>query len=169
MDVENKINLENDAFSKISFRKKKVVDRGKEHQTDDRAPINIHVGQSRFNIDPELMEADPDHVYAYIAYMDGSEPRQDYIDDATERDWWPVKRSEHPMLQQKYCNDVFRAKDESGDDYIKRGGQLLMKRPRDYHEAENAAFANLNKKHEEFSKSMKLFEHSYRGPIRPGF
>jgi hypothetical protein len=167
-NVTDKEKLENEAFSRISFRKKRTSERGKEHYERQRQSIGYVVGMSRFNIMQELMDNDPDHVYAFIAYMDGSEARQDLIDDATERDWWPVKRSDHPILERKYCNDVFRAKDVSGDDYIKRGGQLMMKRPRDIHDAEIAYFNSINRKSEEYSKQLRLFDHQYSGQVRPG-
>jgi hypothetical protein len=160
--------LENKAFESITFEKPKEKRKGTqrfhERDLDGRPSISFHTG-SRFNVPQEVMDADPEHQYAFIPYVQGGEPCQDVIDEATERGYWPVSKTEHPKLAQRYVNDLY-ATSNKGDDYVKRGGQIMMRRPKELHEAENSEFLRINQRNEQLSKSMVLFEQQRHGPLQ---
>lgn len=130
---------------------------------NERPPLDFSIG-SRFNIPKEITEADPDNIYGFIPYMAGGEQLQDIVDDAVERGWWPVLKSEHPILARRYLSDVFGKTEQC--DYIKKGGQIAMKRSRIDHDHEMDQYKQMDKRNEELRKTMVLFDKSNHGPLR---
>jgi hypothetical protein len=112
-----------------------------------------------------VRESDPDHVYAFVPYMSANQPWQESVDSACERGYEPVKKSEHPELSQRYVNDLFGKRDDFNNEYIRKGGQILMKRPKHLDDAENEEFLKINRRHEEMKKHMVIADESYRGPL----
>ncbi len=131
----------------------------------ERPALDFTIG-TRFNIPTEITEGDPDHQYGFIPYMANGEQLQDVVDDAVERGWWPVLKSEHPLLARRYLTDLYGSNKTDRDNYIIKGGQIVMKRLRSIHDAEQDKFKELDKRNETFRKSMVLFDESKRGPLR---
>jgi hypothetical protein len=172
--------LENQLFEGITFekpnpkeempedkpRERRFNSRAHQSRTsNERQALDYTMG-SRFNVPQEITEGDPDHQYGFVPYMANGEQLQDVVDDAVERGWWPVSKSEHPTLAKRYLTDLFGTNRTDQCDYIRKGGQIMMKISKEIHQAENAKWKSIDKKNEEFRKSMVLFDESRRGPLR---
>ncbi len=101
--------------------------------TEERPPI-VYSNGTRFNLPTDLINGDPDHKYSFIVYSSGNQEQKENYFEAIDRGYQPVRASEHPTLARRYNLSPFDRKEE--DDLIKRGGQILMKRPSDVHKAE---------------------------------
>lgn len=171
-------------FEGITFNKPEVIEEAEDLPQDDaprqkRASLRSKTARSsgerpaldftigtRFNVPTELIESDQDHQYGFIPYMANGEQLQDVVDDAVERGWWPVLKSENPILARRYLSDLFGSNKSDRDNYIIKGGQIMMKRPKHIHEQEAAQYKEIDKRQEAFRKTMVLFDESKRGPLR---
>lgn len=127
--------------------------------TQARKPLLYSQG-SRFNIPKEVIDADPDHYYSFIVYSSMNEENRENFYDAIDRGYEAVKGSEHPILARRYDLSPFDKKVE--DDVIKRGGQILMKRPMEIHEEEMKIYNEHNHR-QEYMAEM----HRSRDPRQP--
>jgi hypothetical protein len=154
------------AFESITFKRptRPLPKKGSERDAEKRQSISFFQG-SRFNVPKSVRESDPDHVYAFVPYMTANMPWQESVDNACVRGYEPVKKSEHPELSQRYVTDLFGKREDFNNDYVRKGGQILMKRPKYLDDAENEEFLKNNRRHEEMSKHMILEDKSYRGPL----
>jgi hypothetical protein len=128
-----------------------------------RSPLNVATG-SRFNVPEAVTASDPEHQYGFIAYSSGAEILQNTVDVAVEKGWWPVKRSEHPSLAQRYFNVNG---DDDKADYVRKGGQILMKRLKEDHIAEQEAFRQ--QAEAQRSSYLNAQTHSHITPAHAGF
>lgn len=128
-----------------------------------RSPLNVVTG-SRFNVPEVVTASDPEHQYGFIAYASGAEILQNTVDVAVEKGWWPVKRSDHPALSQRYFNVNG---DDDKADYVRKGGQILMKRLKEDHIAEQELF----RQQAEAQRSSYLNAQNHSGivPTHTGF
>lgn len=130
--------------------------------TESRAPITFSEG-SGFNVPAHIRESDPNHSYAYIPYIcAGKELEHEYSDAIFNRGFQPVKATDHPSLSRRYHMSPFAERKD--DDLIKMGGQVLMKRPLEYKQAEDRVFDEkiardnyIRKMHSQNANDPRLF------------
>ena len=119
--------------------------------SNERPPIVFGSG-SRFNIPISVIKDDPDHAYSFVVYSSGNEEQKENYFDAIDRGYKPVPASEHPSLARNYELSPFERR-EDGDQLIRRGGQVLMKRPIELHDAENEHYDS-EKQRQEYMADM---------------
>ena len=146
---------EKDAFgSPISRRSRTTESRAFESRVpSQRSPI-VFGTASRFNVPAEVMKDDPDHKYGFVVYSSGNVEQRENFYEAMDRGWKPVPAAEHPSLARNYELSPFGNREE-GDQLIRRGGQILMKRPLDIHEAEEEHYDSEKKRQQYMSDMYK--------------
>lgn len=110
------------------------------YNMDERAPLreNMNWGNfGRFNIDPSIQARFPNHVLCWVVYSRKNEEDKDNYEDAIGRYYSPVLKSEIPEYDHDGYLSPFDQKERGNDQLIRRGGQVLMKRMKEYHKAEN--------------------------------
>lgn len=139
MTEEFKAAEETNDSAKISRRSRATDNRAFESRTvDDRPPIVWNKG-SRFNVPDSVLRSDEDHDYSYVVYSSGNIEQKENYYDAIERHYKPVAASEHPDLARNYELNPFGSRDE-GESLIRKGGQVLMKRRKEYGQAEKSHY-----------------------------
>lgn len=128
-------------------------------QASARPPLAYHalfgVG-SRFNVSDEVKDADPDHEYAYAPYACRNQDLSDDFDRTMERYWMPVEETLHPSLTRNRMVITVK-KRKSEDPYLRKGGQVMVRREKEYCEAERE-YHDSNKFHE--NKMIEMFKGS---------
>ena len=124
-----------------------------------KAPVSYMMG-SRFNLPEQLVENLRKSGYepGWIAYSRAKvEDKENYF-DAVDREYQPIMASEAPELSRKYDLNPFGSREE--DTLIRRGGQILMKRPIEAHLAEQQHY---NEIHMRQQQQSDLFRQSPNG------
>lgn len=106
-------------------------------KSQERAPM-AYQNISKYNLPEYICKNDPDHEYGWIVYMSSNHDANDNYYDARERGWDPVLASMHPELSRIYSMDPHGQSAEN--QFIRRGGQILMKRALEYLERENREY-----------------------------
>lgn len=139
---------------KYTRRSRALDSRNFESRTVDQRPTFVYRGGSKFNVPLDVTDSDPDHVYSYVVYSSGNfEQRENYY-EAMDRGWKPVAASQHPSLARNYNINPFGTRDE-GDQLIRKGGQVLMKRTIEEDDAEKAFYDAENRRQQYMSDMYK--------------
>lgn len=129
----------------------------------ERPPIVFNRG-SRFNVPESVLKSDDDHAYSYIVYSSGNIEQKENYNDAIDRFYQPVLASDHPDLARNYEMNPFG--DRGEEQLIKRGGQVLMKRKKEIHEAENAHYDAENYRQQYMAEMYKQADPRYPKPFK---
>lgn len=142
--------------SKSSRRSRSTENRNFEsREAGERSPIVWNRG-SRFNVPESVLKSDDDHAYSYICYSSGNEEQTENYWDAVDRHYKPVPPAEHPALSRDSGLSPFGNRDrDEGNNFIRKGGQILMKRKKEYHEAENAHYDAENHRQQYMAEMYK--------------
>ena len=115
-----------------------------------KAPVSYMMG-SRFNLPEQLVENLRKSGYepGWIAYSRAkTEDKENYF-DAIDREYQPILASEAPELARRYELNPFGNREE--DSLIRRGGQILMKRPIEAHQAEQKHYNEIHLRQQQHS------------------
>ena len=126
---------------------------------DDRMPEreNLNWGRfGRFNIDPAIQARFPNLVLAWIVYSHRNEEDRENYQDAVERKYMPVLKSEVPEYDQDAYLTPFDQSERGNDKLIRRGGQIMMKRLKTYHKAENDYWNNMHRQQQDINASCLM-------------
>jgi hypothetical protein len=108
--------------------------------------------QSRFNLPPAFLLKNREWVYSFVAFRsNGFECRDTYAEQCS-RYWAPVGLEEYEEQHMGTYRSPFGRKDDT-DGLVERGGQILMKRRRDIHDMEEAAYDKRNAESMKFLKT----------------
>ena len=110
------------------------------------------------------MKDDPDHKYSFVVYSSGNTDQKENYYDAMDRGWEPVPANEHPSLARNYELSPFGRIDE-GDQLIKRGGQILMKRTVELDEAEHRYYDSETQRQQYMADMYKQADPRYPKPF----
>lgn len=130
---------------------------------EERPPI-VFGGGTRFNVPPSVMKDDPDHVYGFVVYSSGNTEQKENYYEAMDRGWKPVPAAEHPSLSRGYEMTPFERREE-GDQLIRRGGQILMKRTTETHTAEQDYFDSEKQRQQYMADMYKQNDPRYPKPF----
>jgi hypothetical protein len=132
------------------------------HASHGHAPI-FSLNDSMFNLPKALREKNSDYICAFIPIEGRGNNNDPYggLDEAVNKYWWPIDRSEDPELSRRYFNIAGRNHDAN---LIKYKGQVAMKRLKTIHEQEMEMYNKLNQKNEELKKNMTLFDDGFKSP-----
>jgi hypothetical protein len=96
----------------------------------------------RFNIDPIIQARFPHHVLAWVVYTRANEEERENYEYAIERGYIPVMKEEIAEYNRSAYMSPFDREQKGNDQLIRRGGQIMMKRLKEDHEAESNYWAN---------------------------
>jgi hypothetical protein len=118
---------------------------------------------SVFNVPKEVQDSDPDHIYGFVPYLGNDDQSQNPFERAMEEEYWkPVERNEHPILARRYSDEILGRTHEFSK-YVRRRGQILVKRPKDVHKARLKEYENELKHQQDSQKHMKFWDKSRTG------
>lgn len=140
-EVENNEDLTSEDSPKFSRRSRTADHRSARSRAgDERAPI-VFAHVSQFNID-ETTRADKRYKFGYVPYIVGNDEVHLPYDNAVRKGWEKAPASEYSQLRRIH-DDPFRRRDAE-DDFIRNGGQLMMRRPIEIDEAEDQHYIEEN-------------------------
>lgn len=123
-------------------------------KAEERAPL-VYGSGSQFNVPEEIIKSDLDHKYCFVVRESmGEEQRENYY-RSTRRGFFPVLASEHPSLSRNYDEGPFKKVSEL-DKYICCGGQILMKRRKEDHDAEEEMYNIQNMRERNIAETFKV-------------
>lgn len=132
---------------------------------DERKPI-VFAHVSEFNINPSIL-ADTRYRFGFVPYMRRNNEIHTEYDRAVSMGW--VKASKNEYAQAQRIDDPFRRRHDE-DDFVRTGGQIMMKRPveiddaeRRHYDAENAHSDELIRARQfEGPSPLEVYSHSRR-------
>jgi hypothetical protein len=148
-----------ESFATDVSRRRRGVERNRDVRTSEMKPVLEYdfLFGSQFTIPQVVKDADPDYVYGFTAAVINNERLDDVIESALDKGWYPVSRHDNDILQRTYRTLTPRDKDT---DYIKKRGQIMMKRRSDMHEAEHRTFQKAQLQADEMRNNYIDRDHS---------
>jgi len=152
MEEESNINIE----SKNPRASRSMELRGfKEGRVkDERPPIVFGLG-SRFNLPPQLVQRfkDDGYVLSWVVYSSGGSDHKENYYEAIDKGYQPLPASAAPELMRQYELTPFGdgKREEASNQLIQKGGQTLMKRPIEIHNAEEDFYDSENQRQQYMS------------------
>lgn len=132
---------------------------------EERAPI-VFGGISRFNLPPALVSRlkDNDEVASWVVYSSGNTEQKENYYNAIDRHYKPIAGCDYPELARQYEMSPFASREE-GDQLIRRGGQVLMKRALNVQEAEDDYYDSEKQRQEYMADMYKQADPRYPKPF----
>jgi len=140
--MENKPLMPEDSEPKYSRRSRSLDNRDSDDRAASERPPIVFGNQSQFNFSESIL-ADKRYQFGWTPYIVSNEEIHQNYNKALDSGWECMEASEYPQLRRTYKHDPFR-KREDEEEFIKRGGQIAMRRNMDIKEAEDKHFDEEN-------------------------
>jgi hypothetical protein len=111
---------------------------------DPRDPMN-YLGIVSLNVPKEYVDSMPGWHFLFVAYSNNGKEFNKNVDDALNRGYTFVLRSEHPSLLKNSSINPFAGQENEMDKYYTMSGHILAKRPIEVHRRELDYINALNK------------------------
>lgn len=168
-EFENNIpsNTQEPSEAKTTRRLRSADSRNFESRSASERPPIAYGLLSRFNISKEIIKSYADQGYElnWVMYSSGNVEQKENYFSAIERNHIPVLASEHPEFRRNYDMNPFGEKNPV-DQFISKGGQILMKRKEEYCAAEREHYDSENRR-QDFMTEMHRMSAQNPGSVRP--
>lgn len=119
----------------------------------EKPPI-LALSDSMFNLPLSLLKKDKENEYAFIPFVMSTEDGRDPVNDAASRGFWAIQKDEDPELVKRFFNVATRVHEDGNVVTFK--GQLAMKRPNSWRDADLKRFQVEQQKQNEIKKAMQF-------------